>query len=254
MSKKLKNAIAAPITLKPFNKQDASTIHVVIETPKGCRNKYKFDPELRSFRLNRVLPDGMQFPYDFGFVPSSQADDGDPADVLLLMDAPAFPGCVIESRLIGVIKGEQDEGGKKERNDRLIAVAKQSHTHSDLKDISDLNPALLKGTRRVFCELSQAEWRKIQGAGSKRTETGCRLARQNDQASKIGIAARLGGRSFEGPRNQVHNRRSCRLTLLGNFRPLQTKNFCWIVRSRTFGRISVASTYCAETLEADGSA
>src|SRR6266853_2076065 len=116
MSKKSKNTIAAPITLKPFKKKgDESTIHVVIETPKGCQNKYKFDSNLRSFRLNRVLPDGMVYPYDFGFVPSSLADDGDPADVLLLMDAPAFPGCVVESRLIGVIEGEQDENGKKER-------------------------------------------------------------------------------------------------------------------------------------------
>jgi len=85
----------------------------VIETPKDCRNKYKFDPALRSFKLNRVLPDGMVFPYDFGFVPSTLADDGDPIDVLLLMDAPAFPGCIIESRLIGVIEGEQTEDGRR---------------------------------------------------------------------------------------------------------------------------------------------
>ena len=107
MSKKTQKAIAAPISLKPFKKNDNATIHVVIETPKGCQNKYKFDPNLRSFRLNRVLPDGMAFPYDFGFVPSSKADDGDPADVLLLMDAPAFTGCVVESRLIGVIDVHQ---------------------------------------------------------------------------------------------------------------------------------------------------
>jgi Inorganic pyrophosphatase len=58
--------------------------------------------------------------------------------LLLLVDAPAFPGCVVESRLMGVIEGEQDEGGKKERNDRLVAVAQQSHTHSDLKKISEV--------------------------------------------------------------------------------------------------------------------
>jgi len=167
MSKKLKNAIAAPITLKPFNKNDNSTIHVVIETPKGCRNKYKLDPDLRSFRLNRVLPDGMEFPYDFGFVPSSQADDGDPADVLLLMDAPAFPGCVIESRLIGVIEGEQDEDGKKERNDRLIAVAKHSHTHSDLRDVSDLNPTLLKELGEFFVNYHKQSGEKFKVLGVK---------------------------------------------------------------------------------------
>src|SRR5204862_6105285 len=100
MSKK--NTIAAPITLKPFNKDDQSTVHVVIETPKGCQNKYKFDPVLRSFRLNRVLPSGMAFPYDFALVPSSQAGDGDHADVLLLMDYTVFPGCGVERRIIEV--------------------------------------------------------------------------------------------------------------------------------------------------------
>src|ERR1700686_915727 len=105
MAKKTKGAVAAPTILKPFNKQDESSIQVVIETPKGCRNKYAFDPKLRSFKLSRVLPDGMVFPYDFGFVPSTLAEDGDPIDVLLLMDAPAFPGCVVDSRLIGGMEG-----------------------------------------------------------------------------------------------------------------------------------------------------
>jgi inorganic pyrophosphatase len=150
MPKKIKNAIAAPDRLKPFSEKDSSIIRVVIETPKGCQNKYKYDPALRTFRLNRVLANGMVFPYDFGFVPRSEAEDGDPIDVLLLMDAPAFPGCVIESRLIGVIEGEQDQDGEKERNDRLVAVAKQSHSHSDLKDISEMNPALLKEIGEFF--------------------------------------------------------------------------------------------------------
>src|SRR5438270_10052757 len=150
MSKKNKSAIAAPTVLKPFDKDDRSSIQVVIETPKGCRNKYKFDPKLRSFTLSRVLPDGMLFPYDFGFVPSTEAEDGDPIDVLLLMDAPAFPGCVIDSRLIGVIEGEQTEDGQTKRNDRLLAVAKDSHTNSDLKNISDMNPKLLKELGEFF--------------------------------------------------------------------------------------------------------
>src|SRR5690349_2379438 len=127
MGKKSKKAIAAPTILKPFDDTDGSIIQVVIETPKGCQNKYKFDPKLRSFKLSKVLPNGMLFPYDFGFVPSTEAEDGDPIDVLLLMDAPAFPGCVVESRLIGVIEGEQSENGKTERNDRLLAIAKNNH-------------------------------------------------------------------------------------------------------------------------------
>lgn len=80
---KNKGTIAAPNILKPFDKDDKSSIQVVIETPKGSRNKYEFDPKLRSFTLSRVLPGGMVFPYDFGFVPSTLAEDGDPIDVLL---------------------------------------------------------------------------------------------------------------------------------------------------------------------------
>jgi inorganic pyrophosphatase len=167
MPKKLKNAIAAPDRLKPFSNQDGSIIRVVIETPKGCQNKYKYDPDLRSFRLNRVLPKGMVFPYDFGFVPRSEAEDGDPVDVLLLMDAPAFPGCVVESRLIGVIEGEQDEHGKKERNDRLVAVAQQSHTHSDLKNISEVNSALLKEIGEFFVNYHKQSGAKFKVLGVK---------------------------------------------------------------------------------------
>lgn len=119
-------------------------IQVVIETPRGSRNKYAFDPEQRMFQLKKVLPEGMAFPHDFGFVPSTKADDGDPVDVLILMDEPAFPGCLLKARLIGIIEGIQSEDGKKERNDRLLAVAASSHTHSDVKSIDDLNQSMLK--------------------------------------------------------------------------------------------------------------
>lgn len=103
-----KRSLAAPVVLQPFDKPDKSVIRTVIETPKYSRNKYKFEPALASFTLSKVLPKGMTFPYDFGFVPSTEGDDGDPIDVLLLMDEPAFPGCVIESRLIGVIESRAD--------------------------------------------------------------------------------------------------------------------------------------------------
>jgi inorganic pyrophosphatase len=88
---------------------------VVIETPKGSPNKFAFEPRFGTFVLKGVLPAGAVFPFDFGFVPSTRAEDGDPVDVLVLMDAPAFPGCVVPSRLVGVIEAEQTEGGKTER-------------------------------------------------------------------------------------------------------------------------------------------
>jgi inorganic pyrophosphatase len=183
---KNKGTIAAPNVLKPFDKDDKSSIQVVIETPKGCRNKYEFDPKLRSFRLSRVLPDGMVFPYDFGFVPSTMAEDGDPIDVLLLMDTPAFPGCVIESRLIGVIEGEQIEDGKKERNDRLIAVAQHSHTHSDMKNVSDMNQNLLEELAEFFVNYHRQDEVKYKFLGTRGPKEAARLL---DYAVKRGKAA-----------------------------------------------------------------
>ena len=93
MSKK--NGLADPIQLKPFDSDDKQLLRVVIETPKGSRNKFAFNPKEHIFELKKVLPAGMEFPYDFGFVPSTKADDGDPVDVLVLMDEPAFPGCAL---------------------------------------------------------------------------------------------------------------------------------------------------------------
>ena len=187
MAKKSKGAIAAPIVLKPFQKDDKSTVQIIIETPKGSRNKYKFDPKQRTFKLNRVLPDGMMFPYDFGFVPSTQAEDGDPIDVLLLMDSSAFPGCLIEGRLIGVIEGEQTEqDGKKERNDRLVAAASHSHTHSDVKNISELNPKLLKELGEFFANYHKQDGTRFKVLGTQGPKEAARLL---DRAIKRGKAA-----------------------------------------------------------------
>jgi hypothetical protein len=111
----------------------------VIETPRGGRNKLAYDEDLGIFRLQKVLPEGMSFPYDFGFVPSTIADDGDPIDALVLMDEPGTTGCLVECRLIGVILGEQGTKRDRCRNDRLVAVAIPSHTHGDLDPLSDLN-------------------------------------------------------------------------------------------------------------------
>jgi inorganic pyrophosphatase len=129
---------------------DNDVVHVVVETARGSRNKFSYDEEQNVFRLKKVLPEGMSFPYDFGFVPSTLAEDGDPLDVLVLMDEPGCTGCLIECRVIGAILGEQSEDGRKVRNDRLVGVALPSHTHSDLKNIGDLNSNLLREVEQFF--------------------------------------------------------------------------------------------------------
>jgi inorganic pyrophosphatase len=95
----------------------------IIETPKGCRNKFDYDADSGLFRLGGLLPEGMMFPFDFGFIPSTLGEDGDPLDVLVLMDAPAHVGCLMEVRIIGVIMAEQAQDGKTEKNNRLLGVA-----------------------------------------------------------------------------------------------------------------------------------
>ena len=126
-------------------------IHVVVETPKGGRNKVAFDPDLGAFKLKGVLPEGHSFPYDFGFVPSTQAEDGDPIDVLLLLDAPTFSGCVVEARLIGALEIEQrEEDGSVVRNDRLLAVAANSRQHHRINGLDDLPKEMLDEIEHFF--------------------------------------------------------------------------------------------------------
>jgi inorganic pyrophosphatase len=147
------------------------TLQVVVETPKGRRNKFKFDPEQQQFILGSVLPAGLSFPYDFGFLPGTIADDGDPLDVLLLMDESAFPGCIVEVRLIGVLEIEQAKDGKKYRNDRLIAVAEQAHDYRDLHTLKDINENLLKEIEQFFAANSHIkgkEFKLLAARGPKR--------------------------------------------------------------------------------------
>src|SRR5580698_11502461 len=84
----------------------------IIETPRGRRNKFDYDPDANLFKLGGLLPEGMTFPFDFGFIPSTLGDDGDPLDVMVLMDAPAHVGCLMEVRIIGVIEATQTDGKK----------------------------------------------------------------------------------------------------------------------------------------------
>ena len=133
-------------------------VHVVVETPKGGRNKVAFDPELGVFKLMGVLPEGHSFPYDFGFVPSTLAADGDPLDVLLLLDAPTFAGCVVEARLLGAIEIEQQEkDGQVVRNDRLLAVAASSRQHKGLHSLDDLPSELLHEIEHFFISYNQVK-------------------------------------------------------------------------------------------------
>ena len=182
----------APVKRKPADSMTGTAqpgdelIQVIIETPRGSRNKYSFDEDDRIFRLKAALPAGMVFPYDFGFIPRSIGGDGDPLDVLVLMDEPAFPGCVLLARLLGVMEAEQTENDRTERNDRLIAVAETTHLYGNLRSLDDIPEQALKEIEHFF-----ANYHHLQGRRSKRlawsdTETARKLIAEGLERGRSG--------------------------------------------------------------------
>jgi inorganic pyrophosphatase len=148
--------------LPPFD-EGSGDLNAIIETTQGSRNKFTFDERRALYFLSGVLPAGASFPYDFGFVPSTLGDDGDPLDVLVLMDEPAFVGCLVPSRLVGVITATQQEGDDPpERNDRLIAVAAASRTHEGIRTLADLAAPLLEEIEHFFVSYNEIKGKRFE--------------------------------------------------------------------------------------------
>lgn len=140
---------------------ESGDYYAIIETPQGSANKLKYEPKLGLFALAGVMPAGAVFPFDFGFIPSTVGEDGDPLDVLVLMDSPAPPGCLVHVRLVGVIRAVQTEGEREERNDRLIAVACKSRRHKDIQSIKDLNRNLVEEITHFFVSYNQVRGKQF---------------------------------------------------------------------------------------------
>ena len=169
--------------LKPFNRKSGN-LNVVIDTPKGSRNKYAFDFKIDAYKLKTVLPHGTIFPFDFGSIPGTIADDGDPLDVLVLMDEPVFIGCLIEARLLGVIEAQQTEDGETQRNDRLIAVAAESHTNGKLKSLRKLDSKLLGEIEHFFVAYNDARGKKFKPIGRRGSAVAKRLIKKQTKKRK----------------------------------------------------------------------
>lgn len=144
---------------------ESGDLNVIVDTPKGSRNKFEFDERRGLFKLGGVLPAGAAFPYDFGFVPATLGGDGDPIDVLILMDEPAFVGCLVESRLIGVIEADQTEDGSTNRNDRLIAVSTRSRNHGDIVEIDQINGNLTAEIQHFFKSYNESKGKRFEPLG-----------------------------------------------------------------------------------------
>jgi inorganic pyrophosphatase len=146
-----------PVKLEELSSLDQQGhVKAIIETPRGSKNKYVYDPESGLFECSQALHGGMTFPFDFGFIPSTRAEDGDPLDIIILMDEPAFPGCLVHARVIGVLEASQAEpAGSKNmiRNDRLLGVHLRSVNYGAIEDWHELPKAILDDFQ-TFLELN----------------------------------------------------------------------------------------------------
>ena len=136
-------------------------ITAVIEIPKGSRNKYEYDKERESLTLDRVLFSPFHYPAEYGFIPKSLWDDGDPFDVMVIMDQPTFPGCIIEARPIGIMR-MIDQG---DSDDKLLAVPLEDPRFADITDISQLPEHYLKEIEHFFSQYKALENKVVEIKG-----------------------------------------------------------------------------------------
>jgi inorganic pyrophosphatase len=140
--------------------KNGSSVDVVIETPKGSTQKYDYIPNTPFFKMKKILPSGMVFPYDFGFVPGTEGEDGDPLDVIVISEFHSFPGVIIKCRIIGGIKAEQSEkknSKKLIRNDRFLAIPKCSSMFQNIEKMTDLPDQITDQLEAFFGEYNKLE-------------------------------------------------------------------------------------------------
>lgn len=155
-------------------------INVLIEIPGGSKNKYEYDKELGAFALDRVLYSSVKYPYDYGFIPNTLADDGDPLDGMVLIDEPTFPGCIIAARPIGFL--EMIDGG--DRDEKILAVPDKDPRYAHVKSLKDIAPHRLEEIAEFFRSYKNLEKKVTQILGWQDVERVQPLVEKFLQAAK----------------------------------------------------------------------
>ncbi|MDB5128716.1 inorganic diphosphatase [Mucilaginibacter sp.] len=138
-------------------------ITVIIETPKGSGHKYDYEPELKCFKLKKVLPVGLVFPFDFGFIPGTKGGDGDPLDVIVISEIATFPGCCMDCRVIGAIKVNQTErDGSTMRNDRYFVVPTVSQLFKEVSSLVQLPNGIVNQLESFFKNYNEQAGKKFE--------------------------------------------------------------------------------------------
>jgi inorganic pyrophosphatase len=150
--------------LPPFDKESGA-LNIIVETPKNGRIKYKYNEKYGMFQLDKTLPYGFSFPFEFGFVPSAIGGDGDPLDVLVLSDEATFPGCLVLGQVLGVLQVKQREGKKVNRNDRLVAIPLSLKTQEPRIPAKTLDEELISEITKFFISYNEVQGKKFKSLG-----------------------------------------------------------------------------------------
>jgi inorganic pyrophosphatase len=166
--------------LPTFN--DDGNVNVVVETPRGARAKLTYDPDLRVFVLSKSLMAGLTYPHDWGFVPSTVADDGDPVDVLVIHDAATFPGLVMKCKVIGVLEILEHDDQRKQRNDRVMAVPVNSHSEQGLRDVRQLSKPIRLELEKFFVATAELQSKTLECLGWRGPKRAVQLIKKSAKA------------------------------------------------------------------------
>lgn len=147
----------------PIGEKSPESVTAVIEIPLEGIKKYEYDKKLGVFRLDRNLYSPVHYPGDYGFIPSTLGDDGDPLDILVLVDTPSFPGCVMDARPIGML--EMIDGG--EGDEKILAVGEGNPRYNDVTDFSQIYPHILKEITHFFSIYKDLEGKTVEIKGWK---------------------------------------------------------------------------------------
>ncbi|MCB1060526.1 MAG: inorganic diphosphatase [Calditrichaeota bacterium] len=147
----------------PPGRRIPNEIFVVIEVPYGHRNKYEYDSELGAIVLDRPLFSPVHYPGDYGFVPGTLADDGDPLDVLVMVKTPTFPGCVVAARPLGVLMMQDEKGG----DEKILAVPSTDPSFETYHSLSDVPPHFLREMDHFFRVYKELEGKHVTSMGWK---------------------------------------------------------------------------------------
>jgi inorganic pyrophosphatase len=158
----------------------SKSVNIIIETPRGSTQKYAFDKKTGLFKLKKIMPAGMIFPFDFGFIPDTTGEDGDPLDAMIISEFASFPGCMIECRPIGVLKAEQKSKKEKIRNDRYFFVPVLSKQFEHIDSLDDMPENQLKEIEEFFIQYNKIEEKEFHVLGIESPKTAIKLLSKNE--------------------------------------------------------------------------